>query len=629
MVRIIALAVMGLLLCGWGNTPKGDEPGVVPHWKVDDLRPGMRGHGFTVMQGTKLERFTVTILGVLKNNIGPGQDMILCRVADLNLEHTGIIAGMSGSPVYIDGKLVGAVAYAFPFGKDPIGGITPFAEMIDYGKPRQTGARVVSRTSAATSPVWLYEPQPVPAVADSLRGETKLPVARVSVAGGRDAMLAPITSPVACSGVTPQAMAELARFLEPMGMVPVQGGAATKAVKAETRGTKLEPGGAMGVSLVTGDVSMTAVGTVTAVMGDRVYGFGHPFFGMGSCQMALAPAYIHGVIPRQSVSMKMGAALDNVGSIDADVSTCVAGWIGRSADMIPLTMKVKNLDTGFDRVFQCQMAREPTMLGQLALTSLISCVGHDGQPAPELTIRIRAKISMEGYPDLVFDDEFSGPQYSGPRGLAQAYLPLGNLLTSLSNNTFHRPRLLAVECATELVGKRRLARIANAEVLRGQLKAGETLRVRVTLENENADLAGTVERQSVLLELPLPENLPPASYAAQVVDALGDLRAEFQNRRHLMEPKSFSQLYETLALQLHARRGNVALRFDPPALGLAVDGQELPDLPPGYADILGGDGSRPIQLMRRALVARQRADGVVEGARQVKFDVVAKRDVFE
>src|SRR5262245_8728847 len=305
------------------------------YWNVDHVRRGMKGEGRTVLVATKIETFQAEVLGVLKNT-SPGRDLVLCRLSGLDLEKSGVIAGMSGSPIYLDNKLLGAVAYAWAFGKEPIAGVTPFAQMHRYveayerrdtaeqDRPTRVGLAAPVRAGGRdfdTVTVSHSFDDPQPTAADGL-------------------WLVPLRTPLAGTGFTPHSLSLLRDRFRTAGMVPMQGGAVTGKVAEEARNLKLEAGGALSVALVTGDFDLSGIGTVTHIEGKRVYGWGHPFFGLGACEFPLMTGYVHAICPRQSISFKMGSPLRTVGVINADVSTCIAGWLDREPDMLPLRMTV-------------------------------------------------------------------------------------------------------------------------------------------------------------------------------------------------------------------------------------------------------------------------------------------------
>ncbi len=309
----------------------------------------MKGTGKTVMVGTELEQFGVEVLGVMKD-VSPGRDMILARLSGCNLEHAGIIQGMSGSPVYIDGKLVGAVAFAWEFAKDPIAGITPFEQMVAYvrandrriaaesrpAEPERPEKGGVRTAGVRLDPETLGDrDQPLPAIAEPGNGPT-------AVSGGGLAGMKPIATPMAASGFTPRSLAMLAERLGPVGLAPTAGGSAQAEIVARFGDKPLVPGAPVSVAMVTGDFDLSGIGTVTHVEGDRVYAFGHPMMGQGACEFPMMTGYIHTVYPRTSVSMKLGSPLKVVGVLDTDVSTAVSGRLGQTPDMLPMSVQVQS-----------------------------------------------------------------------------------------------------------------------------------------------------------------------------------------------------------------------------------------------------------------------------------------------
>src|SRR5229473_1037094 len=336
-LRSIAIGLLYVAAFLWlQSSAVRADPNPIYYWQVDDVRPGMKGFGRTVMHGTKVETFSVEVLGVLKNT-SPGRDMILCRLSGLGLEKTGVIAGMSGSPIYLDGKLLGAVAFAWPFGKEPIAGVTPFCQMHGFVETyerrdlteKQAPARVGLRT-----PLRIGD-----AVFDSItvsqdyEGHPEGP--------GDGLWLMPLRTPLAATGFSEHSLRFFGERARSAGLYPMQSGGASAPVRDQEKNVSLEPGGPLAVAMVTGDFDLSGIGTVTHIEGNRVYGWGNPFFGCGGCDFPLSTGYIHTIYPRQSVSFKMGSPLKTVGIINADVSTCVAGWLGRKPDLLPVRMSVR------------------------------------------------------------------------------------------------------------------------------------------------------------------------------------------------------------------------------------------------------------------------------------------------
>ena len=229
---LLTVLLAGGLLAGAGIDAVAGEPDPETYWDVKDIRPGMKGKGQTVMVGTKLEEFGAEVLGVMQD-VSPGRDMVLCRLKGCNLEHAGIIQGMSGSPIYIDGKLLGAVAFAWEFAKDPIAGVTPFSQMVQYvrsndrriaaeSRDKAAGGRFQAAASGRFSP-WIEGlAGDEPGLATSMQP--------TPVAGGAMGGMTPIVTPLAASGFSPRALRLLADRLRPLGMAPMAGGAAPERI---------------------------------------------------------------------------------------------------------------------------------------------------------------------------------------------------------------------------------------------------------------------------------------------------------------------------------------------------------------------------------------------------------------
>ena len=243
-IALRALGVMVALGASVCANSRAGEPDPKTYWDVADIRPGMKGTGRTVMVGTKLEEFGAEVLGVLRD-VSPGRDMVLCRLTGCNLEHAGIIQGMSGSPIYINNKLLGAVAFAWEFAKDPIAGVTPFSQMIQY--VRSNDRRIAAESKEIGGGKIHAATMPLVPLVDGLAGESTRPVwpalpAAMSVCGGGAAGMTPIVTPLSASGFSPSALAALGDRLHPLGMAPMAGGAAPERIVREEGDRPLVPG---------------------------------------------------------------------------------------------------------------------------------------------------------------------------------------------------------------------------------------------------------------------------------------------------------------------------------------------------------------------------------------------------
>lgn len=607
----------GLTLASGGTVAA--EPDAKTYWKVEDIRPGMKGQGQTVLVGTKLETFGAEVLGVMKD-VSPGRDMILCRLTGCNLEHAGIMQGMSGSPIYIDGKLLGAVAYAYEFAKDPIAGVTPFEQMVQFA--RSSDRRVAAE--AAESPT---RPAPAARWDDSLlirgrlgepsspseaeRHDAPRPVAAAGMAG-----MKPIATPISTSGFTPQALAYLERQLGPVGMAPMAGGGALARVVEEEGDKPLVPGAPLSIGLVTGDFDMSGIGTVTHVEGGRVYGFGHPMLSLGACEFPMMTGYIHTVFPRASVSMKLGSPLKVVGVVDTDVSTCVAGRIGAKPDMLPVTVTVQTGRYSEPSTYRVEMVREPNLLPSLVMSVLTNAIDTEGNLPEELTARIRATIKVQGHEPVTLDDTLSGPRYTGPMGPTALFSSISSIVSILARNPLAPLRIESIDCNVAIESGRRVATIESVRLSSDRIAPGEVLKASVTLKPFKG------ERETVEVSLPIPTDFPEGTHEVSLCDMGVSLRRQLRNEPQLMEPRHLAGLLEVVKVQTAPRRTAIYLHVARPDRGLAVEGQSMPNLPESVRAVFASKRRSGEPGVRSDMVASTETRFVVEGTQALKFTVV-------
>lgn len=610
-ITLFHLSLVGLL-CFTAHAAAG--PPKTDFWQVDEVKAGMKGEGKTVIKGMKIEPFQAEVLGVMKNT-SPGRDMILCKLSGANLEKTGVIAGMSGSPVYINGKLLGAVAYAWSYGKEPIAGITPFCQMHDYAesfeqkdlaeksKPRQIGLfqpiYIDGKNYNKVTVTDSFE-APQPTAADGL-------------------FMMPLQTPLAGTGFTPRSLSLLKDRFQNMGMVPMQGGGVSAAVADKAMGTPLEPGGALTVALVLGDFDLSGIGTVTHIEGKRVYGWGHPFMGLGECDFPLMTGYVHTIYPRQTISFKMGSPLRTVGVINADVSTCIAGWLERKPDMMPVSMLVKRDAYSPTKNFNVQVVRQKSLMPTLVLTSLSNSVDMEGELPAEMTTELKARIEIEGHAPIVIEDTFSGFSYSGSRAPRNLYSQIGAVLQSLTQHDFAPVQIKKVECTTYIKDGQRTAQIEGVQLDSKVYQPGETVKATVFLKPHKS------ATESVIVSLKLPADLPVGEYQAKVLEDGANTRAQIQDDPNLNNPQNLNHLLAALKIQTAAKRTNVVLRVPLEGIGVALKGKSLPNLPPSMVHILSNNKVSGGQSLSGALSAKLTTEWVISGSESVQFRVVKNK----
>jgi hypothetical protein len=584
------------------------------YWQVDDVRAGMRGYGRTVIKGTKVETFDAEVLGVLKNT-SPGRDMVLCRLSGLNLEKTGVIAGMSGSPVYVEGKLLGAVAYAWPFGKEPIAGVTPFVQMqtyVDSFERREAVEKgLVNRVGLAT-----------PLTADGTRFDRVTVSERVDDAQptAEDGLwMVPLRTPLVASGFTAHSLSLLHQQVRGAGMVPMQGGGASARVSDEEKNAPLVAGSPLAVALISGDFDLSGIGTVTHVEGDRVYGWGHPFFGLGTCEFPMMSGYIHTVYPRQTVSFKMGSPLRSLGVVNADVSTGIAGWLNRRPDLMPVRMTVTRDTPENVKTFHVDIVRQRSLQAALVYAALTNSVDMEGDLPEELTAELEAQIEVEGRAPVVIKDTFSGSSFSGGRAPQALYNQVAAVVNLLAYNSYKSVRINRIECETHIYPGRRTADIEAVELNSDTYSPGDTIRANVHVRPYKGP------RQHVPLSLTLPADLPEGTYTATVSDDLTSARQVLRDDPNLSSPQNLDQVFAALKVQTGVKRTNLVMRVPTQAVGVALEGKSLPNLPPSMVHILGASRRTGAQAMGGALVARQNTHWVVQGGESVRFTVTKNK----
>jgi SpoIVB peptidase S55 len=613
-----AVAVLVTLGAVFHSYATAGEPDPKSYWDVGQIRPGMKGVGQTVMVGTKLEEFGAEVLGVMRD-VSPGRDMVLCRLTGCNLEHAGIIQGMSGSPIYIDGKLLGAVAFAWEFAKDPIAGVTPFSQMCQY--VRSNDRRIAAESKSRAGGKFHAASFGVPLLIDGLADEAPIsPLSSsqpITVSGGGIGGMTPIVTPLAASGFGPRALNLLSDRLRPLGMAPMSGGAAPERVVREEGDRPLAPGSPLSIAMVMGDFDLSGIGTVTHVEGDRVYGFGHPMFSLGACEFPMMTGYIHTVYPRASVSMKMGSPLKVVGVIDTDVSTSVAGRIGPKPDMLPLSVRVKTSQFADAHTYRVQMVREPVLLPNLIMAVLTNAIDTEGNLPEELTAQLSATIRIKGFDPISVSDTFSGPRYTGPMGAAALFSPLASMVNILVKNSMAPVRIESIDCDVQIEPGRKVAQIDTVRLVSETIEPGHDLKAIVTLKPFKG------ERETVELSIPIPADFPEGPCEAVFCDAANSIRRKLRNDPAVLEPRDLNGVIQTIRIQTEPKRTAVYAHIPSPERGLSVQGQPLPNLPGSVRAVFASKREVPVSPIRTDMVRVAATGWVVEGMHSLRF-MVAK-----
>jgi hypothetical protein len=554
-------------------------PAAERHMAVSEIKPGMVGTGRTAFRGTTLEDFQVHILGVLRNTFAPNRDLILARLEGGPLKETGVIAGMSGSPVYIDGRLIGAVSYSLgSFATEPIAGITPIAEMIDAA--RTAAARrpmaPVALPTFVTGESFRHVLATLSASAPGTFAAVPSDV-RVLPPGGIDPALAsrlrPIATPLNVSGLAPAASAVLLDALAGFGFVgtPSAGGA------PQTGGTAprvLRPGDPVGVTLLSGDYSVGATGTVTDVDGGHVYAFGHPFFGLGPARLPMTSAYVHTILPSLMSSTKVASTGDVIGVFTQDRATVLAGTLGAGPDTIPVSLTLTSA-SGQTRTLRFAMVEDPFFTPLLAFVGVGSALSTFERDLGTNTYAVRARLDIRGQAAVSFDDVVTGDGAASAAASSIA-VPLAALVT----NDREPVRIEQVSLDLTTIERARVSTIQRVWVDAVDVRAGRPVPVKIVLR----PYRGADEIRTVMVDVPASAEGP-----LTLVVADGSRLAHHEQRDGLMPapPGSLAQLVSQIQRVKRSNRVYVRLYGRDP--GAVVGGEPMPGLPNSVLAVIDGD----------------------------------------
>jgi hypothetical protein len=595
----------------------------VPIYPLEEIRPGLEATALTVLAGEEPDSFRVEILGALQRGEA-GSHLILVRALDERLQRTGIAAGMSGSPLYIDGRLVGALAFSFIGATEPLGAATPIGEMLaeldaaglgagagvpESGRASQVSAGAEAHGFPAWREAWIAE------AAEDAWGALGLPAPGELPAG-----LQPIALPLFLGGRLAPGAAGEARLwerigLEPMplaGLSPTAGAAGAEIAAPAMHGAaRLRPGDAFGISLISGDMEAAAIGTVTWLDGDRLLGLGHPFMQISPAEFAIRRAKIHTIIPTREVSFKVGSPLEEVGRLWRDGRPGVAGELGVRARQIPLAVTIVPRPGGEARRYHFEVARHAILSPALLTVALRSAVTVETHVIGAASLRTRVEVLLDDGRRIMREDFF---ETLGPGQTAAVLLaPVAYLAgTSLAPFT-----VAAVEVTIESLPEVRAVQIEQIRVPRPAVRPGETLDVEILLRRH---LGGEEWRR---VRLAVPARLRGQRLRVMV----GSPEAFFEWDRERAPQKYMPRSLEDLLTQIREYPSDEMLivRLYGPSRGVVLQGQELASLPLSkWRTLQGGTSGGKSAPVGGVILDEQRIpmDAVVIGGQLVEVEVI-------
>src|SRR3954469_25690807 len=605
----VFLATVALAILGWAGLPASTR--LMP---VDEIKPGMVGVGRTIFEGAEMQDFKVHILGVLKNVQAPQRNLILARLEGGPLAQTGVIAGMSGSPVYIDGRLIGAVSYSIgSFPKEPIAGITPIEEMI--AATAETGTRRAARVQPRLD---------LPVTPEGLAAAVRATYARIAsfadrtgnvqvfgmpAAAGSEicAPLRPIPTPLVMSGMGSGTSDLVSSMFRDAGFTPVLSGGSggDELLTSEP----LRPGDPIGVSLLGGDGEMGATGTVTHVDGSRIYAFGHPFFNIGPTAFPMTRAHVYTSLPSLMSSFKIATMGDVVGTLQQDRATAIAGTLGKGPATIPVTI---TLDSGRapKRTFHYDAVNDELFTPLLTYVSLFNTLGNYERQFGDATFIVKGKATFDKHAELAYEDIFTGENT-----IASAAAYVAGPITMLRGNDVEPVTLKSVELSLSTAEESRSATIERVWLDDVRPRAGRTVPLKVLTRNYR----GAETISSIPIEIPANAS---GQLTVMVTDGKQLNQIEQRELRRSLQPQSVAQMIKVLN-QTH-RNNRVYVRLLTGTPGAVVNGEALTSLPPSVLSVLEGDrsGGNFAPIRSAALGEWELAmDSAISGTRVLTIDL--------
>ena len=543
---------------------------------LSQVRPGMQGYAYTIFEGDQIEKFDLEVIGVLENFLGPKQAIILVQLKGPKVEHTGVVAGMSGSPVYLDGKLAGALSLKLGiFTKEAIAGVTPIADMLN--PPLQS--------SSAQADVQQFS---LPAESNSRSG---LPFG---------SSLERIETPLVFSGFQPAAIQQFSNQLQAYGFVATQGGTAP----ARPDDAHLVPGAMAGMVLVQGDASINSACTVTAVQADRVYLCGHPLMNLGNVSIPMARSRVVTTLSSNLASTKIVNVGGAIGTITGDHLTAVTGKLGAPPAMIPLdlTLLVPGDDSSQGAVrekkLHFELINHPKFTPLLVAITTFNGLTQNSLYGEGTTLHLSGEIRLEGHAPVQIENTFAPGDTLSPDGLPIA-ATMQNVFTRLFVNTFEPAKVDRIALRVESVPGRKSFIIESAWLEKGEAAPGETLRVRVLLRPYRG--AARVEEATVRV----PEQVARGTMLRILIsdaDLLNRASRGFAFAGVGSGPTGLDQLIALLNRERRNDRLYVGLFV--PAPTLLWDDKELPNIPFSQINVVDG---RPtpgsVQVLRESLAS--------------------------
>ena len=454
-----------ILLTGPAAARAENTPAILP---LSQVQPGMKCVVYTIFTGDEIEKVDLVVLGVLHNALGPKQDIILVQLLGEKVEHTGVVAGMSGSPVYYDGKLVGALSLKLgAFTKEAIGGVTPIENMLDVGKAPDIPPMPPSGSAANAQPtndgIAYSEPRiPLP---ENFARQTS---------AGEGQFLVPIETPLISTGLYPETIAQFSKQLSGWGMTMMAGGTAV----ATPEDAQLKPGDMVGVELIRGDLSITPGCTVTTVDQGKILACGHPISSFGNVSMPLARAHVVTTLASAMASTKIITTGGTIGTLTQDRVTAIAGHLGDGPPMIPVDVTLVSGDA--QKQFHFEVIESPQLTPVLVAVATYNGIVGNTAYGEGSTLQLDGEIAIKGHTTVTLKDLFAPTDIPVPGGFFVA-TDVQRIFAQIYSNPYEVPHVAGIHLRVTVLAQHRAATIDDAWVEANEVRPGQAVIVKVQL----------------------------------------------------------------------------------------------------------------------------------------------------
>jgi hypothetical protein len=536
------------LLSGWSAAGTAGPWDSGRYIRIDEIKMDMPAYCLSVIKGDKIEKFDLKLLSIIRN-IRPGKDMILVVSTDERLKSFGAVHGCSGSPVYIDGRMAGALAAGWDGSLEPMYMVTPIENMLPIG---QGAVETADHGAGASSNCYVE-------AYSSLNLDSVARLAREDIQNSRKSLeILPLAT-----NLSFQACKVLEPILATTGLVPLQAGASG----GVSSNAIMEPGGVLSLPLCSGDIQMAVSGTVTEVVDGRVYGFGHAFTSIGAIELPMSSGTVHSVIATRSTSFKLSSAGRILGTLYFDHINGVVGTLGRQPDLIDLEIKVNRFDDPQQRVFQCKLAKDRQLTPLILRSAILGASLNQGDLPAEHNIRSRCELQLANGHEIRFENFSSG------QSVQPAAMNLFALTAALMNNPFQAMPPKKISLEIDILAGNRIASLLEIRLSKTTVRPGETVTVHAKIKEFRSD------SKELAVDFHIPADCPEGKYSLQISGVDGYQNFLMKNASQRFIVTDAKSLLDGLNKVLNIPDDRIYVCMSTETSGISIRNAELADLP--------------------------------------------------